>query len=791
LKAVPGVEATEFEGEYPIARIRYEDKALPVQVSLEAYSPFCPLDAEASGVPAIVFRFTARNPADRPARVSFTAFLQNFVGWDGVREIRGAECAQYGGNTNSALNLRGMAGLLMQNGALPALHPKNGSLCLAALQPEGGNVAVTAHADIGGRESFWRDAMERDVLPGAPAAGPSPSGRTIDGAVSAAVDVPAGDSRSVTLLLCWHFPNRYVDYAQWFSRIDDKKSQFWIGNAYAARFAGAAAVAEHVRDEFERLDSVTHAFQDAFFDSTLPPVLLDCVSSQMSIVRTPTCFWDEHGRFFGFEGSNGASTGGWDGTGGCCPMNCTHVWTYEMSLAALFPGLERSMRDTELFDQLHASGYLPHRVTLPLYLPRPWEHPIGGPEKPALDGLLSMVLKSYREHKRSADPDWLARAWPKIKLAMRHVMTEHDTDADGVLKGEQPNTYDISVFGPNTFVGTLYLAALRAAEEMARIHGEPKLAAEYRVRFQKGSAGYDSQLWNGEYFIQVYDPEKNPEQNYGQGCHSDQLLGQWWASVMALGAVLPEEHVRSAISAIVRHNLRENFVGHKQVPRQFASDDEPGLLVCSWPRGGRPAVPTLYSDEVWTGIEYEVAALCLYADMPDEAIKILSAVRKRYNGARRSPWNDIECGDHYVRAMSSWALLDAACGYDLDTAAGTLTIAPRVAADDFRAFFITATAWGSASISVTGGERTVRLAPAWGELKLKTVAVGQPDERRPGGRQAPDIGGLGEGLAVSVNAVVAGQVVECSVQIEGDTFRIDFAEPVAVPAGESITINFI
>ena len=180
------------------------------------------------------------------------------------------------------------------------------------------------------------------------------------------------------------------------------------------------------------------------------------------------------------------------------------------------------------------------------------------------------------------------------------------------------------------------------------------------------------------------------------------------------------------MDSILRYNLRENFVGHKQLPRKFACDDEPGLLMCSWPHGDRPKVPTLYSDEIWTGIEYEVAALCLYAGRTDDALKILRSVRQRYNGARRSPWNDVECGDHYARALSSWALLDAAAGYDYDAGTQSLTIAPRLAADDFRAFFVTAAGWGTASLRREASRCTVTLAVAWGAVDLRTLRVACP-----------------------------------------------------------------
>lgn len=764
LEILPGVQATEFVGEYPIAEIQYREEALPVAVSLTAYAPFCPLDAQTSGLPAILFRFTAHNPGDRPATVQFAATLQNFIGWDGLGLIRGVECPQYGGNQNHVLRLRGLTAITMENGNLPANHPHNGSLCLAALHEDA--QAVPAWEDV---KTFW-SAFERGAASQAQTSPPSPEGRTVNGALIVPLRVEPGETKTATFVLAWHFPNRYVDWGQGYSGIEDKKSLFWQGNAYNTRFASAAAVAEYVRDHFEALDTVTHRFRDTFFDSTLPYEILDTVSSQASIIRTPTCLWMEDGRFHAFEGCGGASTGSWHSTGGCCPLNCTHVWNYEMSLAALFPDLERTMRETDLFHQLHPSGYLPHRTVLPLYLPRPWERGIGGPHNPALDGLLGMVLKTFREHKRCADPDWLKRAWPQIKTAMQHVMTVHDADGDGVIKGEQPNTYDISIYGPNTFIGSLYLAALRASEEMAQLQGEPELAAQYHERYEKGRTGYDDLLWNGEYWIQLYDAEKYPEQNYGKGCHSDHLLGQWWAHVLGLGYVLPPERVKTAVKSMLKYSFRGNFVGHKQVPRIYASDDESGLLMCSWPHGGRPEVPTLYSDEVWTGIEYEVAGLCLYEGLIEEALTILRAVRHRYNGARRSPWNDVECGDHYARAMSSWALLDAACGYQYDAATATLTVAPRVGGDAFRAFFITASAWGSLALTQEANGLTAQLRVDWGEAKLQELR-------------------LPFSSAQQVTATLNGTDIPCSSAADGTLIHIQFDSPVSIPTGQELSVR--
>jgi uncharacterized protein (DUF608 family) len=351
-------------------------------------------------------------------------------------------------------------------------------------------------------------------------------------------------------------------------------------------------------------------------------------------------------------------------------MDCTHVWNYEMAVARLFPDLEQGMRHTDLIEQISPWGSIPHRTPLPMYLPRPWTVFIGGPRNPAMDGELGTVLKTYREVRHGAGRTWFDEMWPQVKKLMEHVMNDYDAAGDGVIRGEQPNTYDISIYGPNTFIGSLYLAALRAAEEMARLQGEDNLAQHYRARFELGSKNYDDLCWNGEYYTQAVDLAEYTEQQFGTGCHMDQLLGQWWAHALNLGYVLPSEHVRTAVENIFTFNRREGFSRADQRPRVYVDERDRGLYICTWPHGGRPEVPTQYSDEVWSGLEYPVAGLLLFEDRVAPALTMLEDVRDRHDGTRRSPWNEVECGDHYVRPMASWTLLEAAAGYQYDATGG-------------------------------------------------------------------------------------------------------------------------
>jgi non-lysosomal glucosylceramidase len=704
LKDLPGVEATEFVGEYPITEIRYLDDELPVEVSLEAFSPFIPLNAKDSGIPAIIFNFTVRNPGEEAVTVHLLGTLQNAVGWDGKAEIKGVRCDCYGGNVNEATS----DGLFMTNAILPANASANGSMALAALsQSEAGSWSD--------RKPFWEDFAEDGAFSRTGRTSKtSKTGETWNGALAVPLALKPGEEKLVTFVIAWHFPNHYVNWDQQGFGVKDTKSQFWLGNMYNNWFANALEVVEYIRKEYERLANETRLFRKTFYDSTLPYSFLDAVSSQVSTIRTLTCLWNEDGTFHGFEGCCGASTGHCSDVG-CCPMNCTHVWNYEQALSKVFPELERTMRQTDLKVQMLPNGEIPHRTVLPLYLNR-WQN------APAADGQCGSILKTYREFLQCGDKAFLDDLWPEVKRAMEYIFEKWDQDGDGVMDGPQWNTYDCNVYGHNSFIGTLYLAALMACEEMAKIEGEEDLALAYRERYKKGRQVIEDELWNGEYYIQKYDAEQHKEHQYGIGCLSDQLLGQWWAHSLGLGYILKVDRVRTALQSIFKYNFREDFKGFEQKPRIYADETDAGLLNCTWPKGGRPeGQAILYADEVWTGIEYQVAGHMLFEGMVDEAFRIIKAARDRYDGRQRNPWNEVECGDHYVRPMASWWMLEAVShfkwnGYEK-------SFSEPMKAEPFRCFVITDTGWGTTTNS--------ELVVGYGEVTVKRVRRQEPDLQFP------------------------------------------------------------
>jgi len=442
------------------------------------------------------------------------------------------------------------------------------------------------------------------------------------------------------------------------------------------------------------------------------------------------------------------------------------VWNYAQAVAFLFPSLERSLRNADYTYNLREDGRMCFRIQLPLGSPL-WEF------HAAADGQLGGVLKVYRDWRLCGDDEWLRGLWPKVKKALEYAWTQWDPDQDGVIEGIQHNTYDIEFQGPNTMIGSFYLGALRAAEEMAQHLGDSEAMVKYCRIYESGRARMERELFNGEYYIQKYDPAKAPKYQYGEGCLSDQLIGQWLAHIVGLGYLFEPEHVRSALKAIFERNWRSDFWEHGNPQRIYALNDEQGLLLCSWPRGGRPAFPFPYSDEVWCGIEYQVASHLIYEGYVEEGLAIVKGVRARHDGYRRNPWNEFECGSHYARSLASWAVLTALSGYHFDLPHKTLGFAPRLRADDWCSFWSTNSGWGTYSQQLGEGQGEATLSVAYGALELETLLLG--------------------GIMRRVKGVVTldGQELEATIWPRGGRLRVHLKRPVHLSEGQTLKVKLL
>jgi uncharacterized protein (DUF608 family) len=729
---LPRLGEARFGGTYPIAEAQFYDDRLPLRVELEAYSPFAPFDDRLSGMPVAIFIWRMTNPGTASVDGTLVYSQFNPIGYDGIEHLgRGRRNPMLGGNLNEWTDEgeRGPRGIRMSRPGFDDYHPGAGTLAIATPWPD---VTFSETWERSGwfddLQNFWDDFREDGRLPERSDPTPSPPGETDVGSLGLRVSLEPGQSVELPVVIAWHLPNLVNYWGPFEIAGDESVIGKRMTNWYATQWPNAWAVAREACQNLVEHRRLTQLFRDELRDSTLPAEVIDAVSSQMSIIRTTTGLRTADGRFHGFEGC--------DDNAGCCPMNCTHVWNYEQALAFLFPRLERTMRLTDYGLNTLADGEQKFRTILPLDSGLMWNY------LPAADGQMGTLMKLYREWQISGDEAFLRQIWPAAKRSLHYAWKLWDPDRDGVMEGEQHNTYDVEFYGPNTMSGALYLGALRAAEEMAHFLGDPD-ANEYRRIYESGRARVDRELFNGEYYVQqvrmptpeevrkgrypqrhppgIRDGETEPRYQYGPGCLSDQLLGQWFAHVVGLGYLLSEEHVRSAAQAIFRHNFRPSVASHESCQRAYAVNDEPILLQCTWPRGGRPRYPFPYADEGWTGAEYAVAGLLIFEAELDSALEIVRGVRSRHDGLKRNPWDEFECGHHYARALSSWALLLALQGCQYSAPTGRLRFAPKVCAEQFRSFFTAGEAWGR--VEMVDGAATVSLMA--GELELRTLELGE------------------------------------------------------------------
>ncbi len=717
VSGLPRFDSAKFKGEYPFAYIEFLDRDLPLEINLEAFNPLIPLNDLDSGLPIAIFYFTLKNIGYTSIEGTLAFSMLNPVGYDGkvsLRNVYGvnnryAPC--FGSNLNEFLNEGLIKGIRMSSLKFKKEDFLYGSVAIVTTWED---ITYTLRWLRSGwfddLQDFWDRFRNEERLKEEKSPEPSPEGQTDVATLGLNFDLLPGEEVRLPIFLAWYFPYLPEEITKYF-RIEPLKDEIRLKTYYSTKFDDSWDVARYMVENVERLERETRKFHNLFFSSTLPNYILDAISSQISTIRTNTCFRTEDGYFFGFEGCSDNE--------GCCPMNCTHVWNYEQTLAYLFPQLERKMREVEFLYNVDETGKMSFRTMLPLGTGR-WGF------KPAADGQMGSIIRAYREWKLSGDDEFLKELWPNIKKALEFAWITWDLNKDGIMEQEQHNTYDIEFYGLNTMTGLFYLGALKACSEIAERLGELERSREYLELFERGSKLLVEELFNGEYFIQKYDKTKDYRYQYGDGCLSDQLLGQWLSTTIGLGDLIPKEYVRKALESIFKYNWKDDLSNHSNCQRTYALNNEKGLILCTWPRGNRERFPFPYSDEAWTGIEYQVASHLIYEDFIKEGLTIVKALRERFDGLKRNPWNEPECGHHYARAMASWALLLALSGYEYDGRDFTIGFKPKLASSNFRCFFSTDSGWGRFAQEISKSSFKATIESFYGKVKIKNIRLDVP-----------------------------------------------------------------
>ena len=728
LAATPHFRTSSFRGEFPIAALSLQDDAFPGAVTITAFNPFIPLNDKDSSIPGAFFEIEIHNPHDSALTYTVCASVNNPVpGGTKVHRFQHTD----------ALSLIGMSA------RGPATDELSGDMTIATDADDVSYQEYWYRAAYKGIwiddvSTYWRDlttpgrfsnrSYEEDTR------GRSAGLRSAHCLLAAHLNVDPGSAGRVRFLLAWNFPV-YTNY--WNPVPCDPGSGCCDGdriaantwrNYYATRWKDSRESAQYALSNWDRLFRETASFKEALFTSTLPAAVVDAISANISILKTPTVLRLEDGTCYGFEGCHPDS--------GCCEGSCTHVWNYAYALPFLFPQLERGMRDADYRYNLGDDGGMGFRLLLPLGRER-------SSFRPCADGQFGGIVKVYRDWKISGDTDWLARLWPAVKQSLAFAWSPGnrdgwDRDKDGVLEGRQHHTLDTELFGPSSWLTGFYLAALKAAAEMAEHLGDSDAAAEYRALFQSGKRWVDAHLFNGEYYHQLIDlHDKNVLERYletdatavdgdngrsaarrdwdeywdaphgqinyqvAEGCGIDQVVAQWHANISGLGEIFDREQRRTALHSIYRYNFVREMRQTFNPRRVFSLNDESGVLTCSYPRS-KPITTVPFAEETMSGFEYQVAGHMIQEGLVDEGIEVVAAIRDRYDGEKRNPWNEMECGSNYARAMASYALLLALSGFEFDMTKAEIGFRPkqhRHTQRTQRFFWCLHTAWGTVELN--------------------------------------------------------------------------------------------
>jgi len=738
LAGAPHFRDAVFTGTYPVARIDFSDDTFPGQAALEAFNPMIPLDADASSLPVACFTVHLTNTTGRALDYVLAFSVNNFL--------------PKGKRFNTHLQSGPLHLVRQQSTWADPDDPDFGELVFSV---RGERVSWQEDWYRGSwfdsLATFWRDFTAPGDLKNR--RGDLALRQEKDEAMATLttrLTLKPGESGQARFVLAWYFPNA-TNY--WNPEKQDRpdlppeeaaRSQLlrntWK-NYYAVLYPDGLEINLHMQENWDRLEEETRRFVDSLYSSSLPEAALEAVTANMSLLRSPTCLRLADGSFYGFEGCHAHA--------GCCEGSCTHVWNYAYALPFLYPALERSMRELDYRHNLRPTGEMPFRLQLP-----PGRAPSAF--RACADGQLGGVVKVFRDHAICGDTAWLKRLWPAVKRSLEYAWSPDnpdrwDPDRQGVLTGRQHHTLDMELFGPNAWLTGIYLAALQAGIRLAEAVGDQEAAKEYREILSRGRAFADKNLFNGDYFIQkidlsdrtlldafshdtligkdsrdVYWHEEAGELKYqiGEGCAIDQVLGQWHCDLTGLGDVFDPEKVRSALKAIYRYNYRSSFRELFNPCRIYCLNDEAGTMICAWPEGRhKPAVPAPYSEETMHGFEYQAGSHMILRGMEEEGLQVVQAVRDRYDGEKRNPWNEFECGSNYARSMASFALLLAYSGFHCDMAREHLSFRPLHAeCRPLRFFWSVDAAWGEIRWPDMG-ENAIELAVLGGCLPLRSLSV--------------------------------------------------------------------
>lgn len=705
-----GFSNITFTGEYPVGKVSYSDSDCPLTVKLNAFTPFIPTDNESSGYPAVVMEYTVSNMGKDTLNAELIGWLQNTANLFTGKEREGK-------HVNTVLVNGDVLQLITRSEGEDVIldRPDYGNMTLTLLDADNGWASPKAPEDI--------DYNLSEVHPSEQKEASVALGEKLTGVLGQDLILAPGQEKIVTFILSWYYPNLHRSESG-FPNLKNKKNLRYY---YSSKFKSSSAVALQINKDIEHLFGATKEWNRVWYDSSLPKWFLDRTFINTSTLATTSCYSlddltddkDNEGRFYAMEGV-------YLGLG-----TCTHVFHYEQALGRVFPKLASKLREQIDYGlSYNDNGIIGYRGEFS----NTGHHDGRGY---AADGQAGTILRAYREHTMSVDNAFLERNWDRIKKSIS-FMIDHDAKIsgkpDGILEGAQYNTLDRMWYGKIAWISSLYNAALLAGSKMAKDMNDKSFSRKCKVIAARGKKNMSNELFNGEYYINILDSLNPGPPNSNIGCHIDQMLGQSWACQVGLGRVLPKGQTSKALASIYKYNYQSDVGDYLETAkikpvRFYALPGEAGTVMCSFPKGGEEKAPGQvknewenlvvgYFSECMTGFTYQAAAHMIAEGLVDEGMTMIKAIHDRYNPAKRNPYNEVEYGNHYTRAMSGYGAFVAASGFSYYGPLGIIGFVPRIQSEDFKSAFITAQGWGSYSQSVKSDSQLCKLELKYGKLRL-------------------------------------------------------------------------
>jgi non-lysosomal glucosylceramidase len=721
----PRFEETTFAVAYPLAQVTFRHKQVPLNVRLEAFNPLIVGDENKSGIPVAVLRYVITNTSDKPIEISVCGMIPNFIGVDGWS-------GKAVGNVNEYRKTGSIKGIYMYSTRKDTEDINFGTMSLTTLSDEKVTYR-TSWAKLGWNwtfREFWDDFIADGELTDHPNDEVSFNEQRNDkgfikqiqkekiqtppATLAVKTKLLPGETRSVTFLLTWYFPNR----RGWDTGSEPESPKEIVGNYYTTQYHDAWDVAEKTSRDLNKLESETVKFISAFVNSDIPDVIKEAALFNVNNLRSQTMFRTADGNPFGWEGTGsikGTRIGDSKASGWGFGSEIS-VWAYESTVPFLFGNLALKFRQVEFLHATRDDGAVTSRVGLPLEL--------RGKDMKVLraDGQMGTLIKMYREWQLSGDDGKLREIWPVAKKVMSFAWKGiWDQDKDGVMEGRQTNTFDSNegLTGPNPQMAAWYLGALRASEEMALYLNDRAFADECHTLYEKGRKWVDTNLFNGEYYEQHIPEGVSKVAQLGKGCQVDQLTGQYLAHTAGLGYVLDRDHVKTTLRSIMKYNYIDNFNEHLNTFRSFVLGDEAGLIIVSYPHGDLLDFPQPYYTEVMTGFEYSTADLMIYEGQLEAGLKVFQSIRNRFDGNKRNPFDEGEYGHRYARAMAAWGGVLAYTGFNYSAVKKSMNFNSRPG----KYFWSNGYQFGTVEINNKGQNKLVKLTSLNGRLNLDTFTL--------------------------------------------------------------------